>query len=480
MAAADSSARGLDQPGPRSAPARWLLPEWGRWIRDWSDLLRLSFLVGAIPLIWLDPPEALRLFLTFVVALIPRLMAAPAPFDLGFNFAMSLQAWGNVSNAFNIWLPYHDIVHFVLTGASGALVYFVLLRLRLMPDLSRESGIHQQLGVLLIGMALGTTVNAIYEEYEWFAINVLGSSITEYYQHDVNDLFFGSLGSLTIGLFLAYWARRRWPTRRADVHDDPFAGPLRWIERRMERTVGEEARSRSFAGRRRARLGHLDRGDRPVPRPHLPRVIAGDWTPLVRDVADLLRLSFFVGIWVALAQGETQLAVRFAVTFVAAVAARAIDVPRPFDLLFGVAMAFQAWGNAAGAFPRLAVYEQWTHFAVAMSIGALAYLAFVRFRVLPDFADEPGVHRRVAIFITAMCLGFCSGVYYELYVWFANHALGANFATSWDRLTVRLGLDWLGGAAAGVLLVAWDVWGWGARRRLEPATLSGASPAPAG
>jgi hypothetical protein len=117
---------------------RWLLPEWHPWFRDWSDVLRLSFLLAVPPLLVFDPPEALRLFLTFAVSLIPRLTATPAAFDLGFNAAWSLQAWGNVSHVFGTWLGYHDIVHFSLTGATAALFYFVLQRLRLLPDLAAE------------------------------------------------------------------------------------------------------------------------------------------------------------------------------------------------------------------------------------------------------------------------------------------------------------------------------------------------------
>jgi hypothetical protein len=54
---------------------------------------------------------------------------------------------------------------------------------------------------------------------------------------------------------------------------------------------------------------------------------------------------------------------------------------------------------------------------------------------LSRVADESRIHRRIAVFLAAMCLGFCAGIDYELYVWLANHALGADIGTSWDRLT---------------------------------------------
>jgi hypothetical protein len=76
----------------------------------------------------------------------------------------------------------------------------------------------------------------------------------------------------------------------------------------------------------------------------------------------------------------------------------------------------------------------------------------VPFRVLPEFADEPGVHRRIAVFLVAMCLGMTTGVFYQLCIWLANHALGAHYAMSWTRLSDRLALDWAGGCIAGLLL----------------------------
>jgi hypothetical protein len=456
------ASEGRTRSGARSRAARWIFPDWHPWFRDWSDVLRASFLLAIPPLLVLDPPEALRLFLTFLVSLVPRITATPAAFDLGFNLAMSLQAWGNVSGVFETWLGYHNIVHFTLTGATAALFYFVLQRLRLLPDFSQEHNIHQQVGILTITAAMGTTINAVYELYEYFAIRFLHVNILEYYQHDINDLFFGSLGSLAAGLLLVAWSRKNWPSRRP-ARGDPLPRLLRGLERRMAPCASPDRAKMSARGAVRA---HLDRG-RPAAQPHLPRLLAGDWSRVVRDPMDLVRLSFLAGLVLAVSQGDGQLAFRFGLTFLAALAVRAIEAPRLFDLLFALAMGFQAWGDYAHAYTRVPGYANWTDFAVALALALLLYLTFVRFRLLPEFADEPGVHRRIAVFLVAMCLGLASGVVYELYLWFANHALDAHYAASWARLTHRTALDWAGGGAAGVVLVIWDVYGWGTRRRLS-------------
>lgn len=446
---------------------RWLVPEWSPWFRDWSDVLRLAMFVGIWPLAASGSPEALRLALTLLISLLPRLLRVPPLFDLGFTVAMSLQAWGNVGNAFDAWLPYHDLVHFVLTGATAALLYFVLQRLRLLPDLAEARGIHHRLGLIVLALAMGATVNAVYEEYEWFAITVLHENLIEYYQHDINDLFFGAAGSLAAGILLVAWTYAGWATA-AKRDDDPLP---RWFERVTRLTDGEShdgARRRHLRGRVesrwRARARELE----------LPRWLVGDWTSLVRDPADLLRASFGVGTILALASADFSLALRFGITFLAALAVRLLAAPRPFDLLFNLAMAFQAWGAYANLLPVNVAYQMGVRFVVAIAFTTLLYLGFVRFRVFPELAAEPGVHRRFAICLAATCLGFSSGVLYELYVWLANHALGASYPAGWGHLTLALAFDFAGALAGAAVMVAWDFYGWGALRRLPPQRLASA------
>jgi hypothetical protein len=384
---------------------------------------------------------------------------------------MSLQAWGNVGGAFNAWLPYHDVVHCLLTMATAILFYFVLVRLRLVPDLAQESDPRRQLGLAVLTFSIGTLVGAVYEEYEWFAIHYLNANLVEYYSHDIADLAFNALRSIAAAALLVWWNRRGWVTYRPEG-DDPLPRLLHGLEQRMRESATPEARQRSRAARRRQRLEHLDRGEHPAPNPELPRWLAGDWTPLVRDVNDLFRLSLFAGIWLALAGGDGGTAVRFALTFLVTLAARRLDPPRPFDLAFNLAMAFQAWGAYGGAFDSLSAYQDWTYFADALAFAIMLYLALLRLGLFPEFADEPGVHRRVAIFLAAMCLGYCASVYSAHYIYFANHVLGASFAASWDGLTRNLAFGWLGAIAGGLLLVLWDVYGWGTRRRLPARVLT--------
>ncbi len=436
---------------------------WTPWLRDWADLIRLSFLVGACVLLLVgDVQNAVRLLLTFAVSLVPRLIGMPLRFDVAFGVAMSLQAWGNVSRLFWTWAFYHNIVHFLLTMATAVLVYFVLVFLRFAPDLSKETAIHQKAGIAVLAFAIGSTVNAIYEEYEWFADHVLSAHLLENYSHDIHDLLFGGLGSIAAAVWLVAWAGRGWRTRRP-VEDDPLGGLRTSLERRMERGARDPSGPRSRARQRRRRVSTPAS---PFESTRLSRLVFGDWTRLIRDFSDLARVSLLVGFALSALAGNWQQAARFGFSFVASVGARWIGSPRAFDAAFNVALMFEAWGDFAGAFQSLPGYEEWTHFVLALAFAPLLYLVLLRAQVFPEFADEPRIHRRVALFIAATCLGFCAGIYYELYVWLANHALGADVPTSWNRLTGRLGLDWLGSAAGATLLLVWDGLGWGTRRRV--------------
>jgi hypothetical protein len=443
---------------------------WSPWLRDWSDILRLSFLVAAfVMLAQGSGGNALRLGLTFLVSLIPRVVGAPWPFDLAFGAGMSLQAWGNVSRIFYTWAPYHDIVHFTLTGATAILIYFVLGFLRLVPDLSQETRIRQRAGVAALTFALGSMINAVYEQYEWFADRILGGHLLENYHHAMFDLFFGGLGSIAAGGAMALWATRRWGMRRPAGSDvlDGWRGRL---ERRMERS-GRRAgqggrppwRSRRAIGRRLAEatdsLGW--------------RLLLGDWSRPVRDINDLGRLSMVAGLIAAVIEWRGDPVVRFSLTLVASLAVRWLNPPRVFEFLFSGGLLLQAWGAFSGALYTLPGYDEWTNFAFSLGATPILYLVLIRANVFPEFEEEAGVHRRVALFVAAMCLGFCAGIYYEEYVWLANHNLGATIPVGWNTLIRRLALDWAGSIAGGAALLAWDVYGWGTRQRVGVARARG-------
>lgn len=432
----------MTRPAGRTTPLpRAITGPWSAWIRDWADVLRLTFLVGAIVLALLgDAGLAVRLFLTFLVALVPRLIATSWPFDLAFCAAMSLQAWGNVTRVFWTVSFYHDIVHFLLTGATAILVYFLLVFFRFVPPLSEETHSRQKAGIATLTFAIGAVINAIYEQYEWFVDHLLNGHLLENYHHTMFDLFFGGLGSLAAGLWMAWWAVRKWLVRRPEG-PDVLAPARQAIERRLDRHRPDRQREEDRAA-----------GGRP---PHSAgrTPIAGHWT---RVVSDLARVSLLVGLILSAASTNTDNVVRFGVSLLVSLLVRRLAPPRLIELAFNGALLFEAWGALFLAYHRLPGYDDWTNFAVSLATTPVLYLALIRAHVFPEFGRASGVHRRVALFVAAMCLGFCAGTYYEQYVWLANHYLGATITTSWTGVARRLTLDWGGSAIGALLLVVWD------------------------
>jgi hypothetical protein len=127
---------------------------------------------------------------------------------------MCVQAWGNVLGAFEHVYAYDKLVHFILPAAMSALLYFVALRFRVLPDLQEESGIRQRLGILLVTLCMGVTLGAVYEVYEYVVDNSFGAGLNISYGDTIADLVDDAAGSLIGGALLVVWDTYGWGTRR--------------------------------------------------------------------------------------------------------------------------------------------------------------------------------------------------------------------------------------------------------------------------
>ena len=96
------------------------------------------------------------------------------------------------------------------------------------------------------------------------------------------------------------------------------------------------------------------------------RLLLGDWSRWVRDPIDLLRLTFPLGAvgYAVLEGGQGVMAM--VVATVAIFVARAVDLPRLYDLAFCVAMVFTGWGEAAGWYDAWPPYDNVVHTVVPL------------------------------------------------------------------------------------------------------------------
>jgi hypothetical protein len=246
-------------PVPTDLP-RWLVGDWSRVIRDPLDLLRLVPLVGAIVSVALGETAHLGEFAGIsLIVLAPRVLDVQRPFDLAFQIGMNLALWGNVAGLFDAIYGYDKVVHFMLPCGTAMLLYIALCRLRLVPDLSADAGLHDRVAMIVVTLAFGLAVGGLFEMWEWFSNTLFGTHMYVSYGDSIGDLIDDALGALVGGLILLLWTGRGWGTWRipgAALRGEipvPAAPPER-NDDLLARFGDRIARLRPPRGHRRARV----------------------------------------------------------------------------------------------------------------------------------------------------------------------------------------------------------------------------------
>ncbi|HEX2234117.1 MAG TPA: hypothetical protein VHG69_12230 [Thermoleophilaceae bacterium] len=195
-------------------------------------------------------------------------------------------------------------------------------------------------------------------------------------------------------------------------------------------------------------------------------VLMGDWGRVVRDPIDLLRATFFVGAAIFLVTGELKGVGNLLVGGGALLVARAVDLPRVYDLAFTIAMILTGWGEALGLYDAWEQYDSVVHFIVPMMCSQVAYIALARIEVLPDMREEFTPRHYAGIFTIAFALGVAIGGLWEIVEWASDGVFGSNLSMGNDDTVGDLVADSLGSLAGALLLVAWTRYGWGSVRRV--------------
>ena len=447
------------EPEPTNLP-KWLVGDWNRVIRDPLDLLRLAPLVGAIvSLIIGETTHTVEMFGGFLIVLAPRIFNVQRPFDLVFQLGMNLALWGNVFGLFDSIYAYDKIVHFLLPCGSAMMLYIALTHLRLVPDLSDDAGLHDRIAMVVVTLSFGLMVGGIFEIWEWASNTFLGTEMFVTYGDSIGDLIDDALGALAGGVILLFWTGRGWRTWRA-----PGAA-LRGEEPMPPAPSKRDGDALTRIGDRlaswRPPRGHADEPVRPYPT--LPRWLAGDWGPVIRDPVDIVRASLLAGALLALLGGDLDHMLRFLVGFGASLLIRWAEAPRPFDGAFALAMAFQGWGAFAGAFDSVDGFEVAARIFSDAAFAAGLYLVLVKVRAVPDLKSQTGLHERTGMLLTATSLGFAVGMLYEIGAWAANGLFDAGPMT-FDELIASMSISFFASLLGGFLLVLWDRRRWGTKR----------------
>jgi uncharacterized membrane protein HdeD (DUF308 family) len=197
------------------------------------------------------------------------------------------------------------------------------------------------------------------------------------------------------------------------------------------------------------------------------RLLYGDWSWLVRDGLDLLRLAFVAGTVAFAIQGRST-AVGLTAACAVLLIGRIVDLPRWFDFGLIVAMTAIAWGTALTLYGRWFYYDKVVHGVSPIGYAPVLYIVLVRLGVVPDPGQairERRLARIGGIFIITLAAGIAVGAGYENVEWISDRLLGTHLARTLFDVETDLLADTAGSLAGATFLTVWALRGWTSRRR---------------
>lgn len=196
------------------------------------------------------------------------------------------------------------------------------------------------------------------------------------------------------------------------------------------------------------------------------RLVLGDWTPVVRDGIDVLRLVILGGALAYAVAGRPGAASLLAALGAVTVVARLVNLPRVYDLCLTAGMALQGFGETFGLYDQFVRFDDLVHVTLPMLTAPVVYIALARLDVVPDPRDETHLRHYVGIAVVTAALGISIGALWEIYEWRSDAWLGTALSEGNDDTNGDLVRDTLGSLVGAALLVAWARFGWGSVRRI--------------
>lgn len=195
-------------------------------------------------------------------------------------------------------------------------------------------------------------------------------------------------------------------------------------------------------------------------------LLLGDWTPLVRDGIDLLRIGILAGGVAFAVAGDVGAAALLGFLGAITVLARLVNLPRVYDLSLTAAMALQGFGESFGLYDEVLRFDDLVHFTLPMLTAPVLYIALARVEVVPDPRDETHLPHYIGIAVVTAALGIATGALWEVYEWRSDAWFGTELSEGNDDTNGDLVRDTLGSVVGAALLVVWSRFGWGSVRRI--------------
>jgi uncharacterized membrane protein YjdF len=188
--------------------------DWNPVVRDPIDVMRALFVAAAVVYVVVDRASVVNLVVSSSAVVAVRFVYLPRPYELAFLVAMVLTGWGDALGLYQRFSGYDNIVHFLVPCAIAPIVYILLARADLLPDLSAPGERHHHVGGFVVTLALGAAIGAMWEVFEWCADHTLGSHLQHGQTDTIGDLVADTCGALLGGVLLVLWSVYGWESQR--------------------------------------------------------------------------------------------------------------------------------------------------------------------------------------------------------------------------------------------------------------------------
>jgi hypothetical protein len=193
------------------------------------------------------------------------------------------------------------------------------------------------------------------------------------------------------------------------------------------------------------------------------KVFLGDWSTVVRDPLDVLRLVFFGAtiVWGLTGHPWTQvLGASLVLVF-----ARAASLPRFYDFSLIVVMTLVGWGEALGIYDSWRYYDNVVHTTVPLLLTGVVYVGLMRLCILPELRELTQSRQRIGFFLTVLMMGMAIGAGWEIVEYTLDSTTGSHLILSTTDTATDLIWDTIGAAGAATILVLWSLGNHSLKRR---------------
>jgi uncharacterized membrane protein YjdF len=184
---------------------KFFLGDWSRIVRDPLDVYRIVFIGAA--LVWgISGRPVTVLVGASALLVLARVISLPRFYDLSLIIVMFLLAWGEVLGLYDSWGSYDNVVHFTVPLLVTGMIYLLLVRLGVLPELRDLTQLHQKFGFFLTALFLGMAIGAAWEITEWTLDSTTGSHLVIDARDTATDLIADTLGAAGSALILVLWS----------------------------------------------------------------------------------------------------------------------------------------------------------------------------------------------------------------------------------------------------------------------------------